>query len=293
MTVNYELYKVFYYAASYLNFSQAGKKLFISQSAVSQAIKQLENQLGLTLFFRQKKKIALTPQGEDLLAYVEKAFLLLEAGQRNLADNKNMQEKELKIAASDTICKYHLLPSFKNFTLNNPKSRLKIINRPSPQCLELLEKGSVDLAAVNLPEEKINPPFEGKIIGHSSDLFIAGKSYKELENKRLSLKDLSQLPLLLLERSSSSRRFLEKIFAQNQVDLEAEIEIESIDLLLELTKIGLGISFVPEEAVQNEKESGNIFIIDLDLKIPQRSLALLHNRELPLSKNAENFMNLF
>ena len=83
VNINFEQYKVFYYSALYLNFSEAGKKLFISQSAISQSIKQLENQLGISLFFRNKKKISLTPQGQDLFSYIEKAFILIKSGEQD------------------------------------------------------------------------------------------------------------------------------------------------------------------------------------------------------------------
>ena len=294
MNINFELYKVFYYAALYLNFSEAGKKLFISQSAVSQSVKQLENQLGIPLFFRNKRKLSLTPQGADLFTYIEKAFVLIDSGEKRIISSRENQIKELKIAASDTICKYYLLPYFKIFNQNNPKVTLRIINRPSPQCRELAEKGAVDIAVVNLPEKtEAYSQLNLRIIKKIRDIFIGGEKFAHLKNQKLSLKEIARYPLLLLEKNSTTRRFFDDLTGKHNVSALPEIEIESIDLLIELTKIGLGISFVPQEAALKEIEKGSIFPLESVEKIPGRNIGFLYNKELPLSENGESFMNLF
>ena len=294
MNINFEFYKVFYYSALYLNFSEAAKKLFISQSAISQSIKQLENQLGVSLFFRNKKKISLTPQGLDLFSYIEKAFILIESGERNINTHLELKKRELKIAASDTICKYYLLPYFKRFNENNPEVSLKIVNRASPVCIELLEKGEIDLAVVNLPE-KYNKftSLNVNIVREIKDIFIANNCFPELKDKKLSLKDLNAYPLLLLEKNSSTRVFLDGFFKSYNLKASPEVELENIDLLVELTKIGLGLSFVIYEAAASEIEEGSVFPINLLEKIPRRYLGLLNNKELPLSNSGEKFINLF
>ena len=84
MDINYELYKVFYYVATTLSFSEASKQLFISQSAVSQAIKTLEKKLEQTLFIRSTKRVQLTPEGEILLRHIEPAINLIQRGETQL-----------------------------------------------------------------------------------------------------------------------------------------------------------------------------------------------------------------
>ena len=87
MDINYELYKVFYYVATTLSFSEASKQLFISQSAVSQAIKTLEKKLEQTLFIRSTKRVQLTPEGEILLRHIEPAINLIQRGETQLVDS--------------------------------------------------------------------------------------------------------------------------------------------------------------------------------------------------------------
>lgn len=294
MKVNFELYKVFYYSALYLNFSQAAKKLFITQSAVSQSIKQLENQLNVTLFFRKNKRLSLTPQGKDLFTYIEKAYILIESGERVIKNQADLKKREVKIAASDTICKYYLLPYFKEFNEKNPDIKLKIINRTSPACIELLEDGGIDLAIVNLPEKfEKNNLFHIKIIKEINDIFIAGNNFQELNKNSISLKEIKDYPFLLLEKNSTTRVFLDKLLEKNNVNINPEFELESIDLLVELTKIGLGLSFVIFEAAINDINKGILFKINLKESIPTRYLGLLKNKSLPVSESAEKFINLF
>ena len=114
MDVNYELYKVFYYVASTLSFSEAASQLFISQSAVSQSIKTLEKKLNQTLFIRSTKKVQLTPEGEILLRHIEPAVHLIGRGEAQLMDT-SAGGGQLRIGASDTICRYFLVPYLEKY----------------------------------------------------------------------------------------------------------------------------------------------------------------------------------
>ena len=127
MDINLELYKVFYYVATTLSFSEASRQLFISQSAVSQSIKTLEKKLGHTLFIRSTKKVLLTPEGELLLEHVKPALLMLDEGEALLSGD-NMLKGQLRIGASDTICRYFLIEYFRRFHQSYPDVRIKVTN---------------------------------------------------------------------------------------------------------------------------------------------------------------------
>ena len=137
MDINYELYKVFYHVAKTLSFSDAAEALFISQSAVSQSIKTLEKRLNQQLFIRSTKKVALTKEGELLLKHVEPAINLITRGENQLcADPKS--GVQLRIGASDTICRYYLVPYLNNFHLKYPHIHIKVSNGTSLQCAKML-----------------------------------------------------------------------------------------------------------------------------------------------------------
>ena len=130
MDINLELYKVFYYVATSLSFSEASRQLFISQSAVSQSIKTLEKKLNHTLFIRSTKKVLLTPEGELLLQHVKPALQMLVEGE-SLLSGDNMLKGQLRIGASDTICRYYLISYLQHFHQAFPDVRIKVTNSTS------------------------------------------------------------------------------------------------------------------------------------------------------------------
>ena len=125
MDINYELYKVFYYVAISLSFSDASKQLFISQSAVSQSVKVLEKKLGITLFIRSTKRVQLTPEGETLLRHIEPAMNLIKRGEAQIMEASNLGGGQLRIGASDTICRYYLVPFLNKFHKTYPNVHIK------------------------------------------------------------------------------------------------------------------------------------------------------------------------
>ena len=121
MDINYELYKVFYYVADTLSFSEASKQLFISQSAVSQSIKALEKKLDQVLFIRSTKKVQLTPEGEILLRHIEPAINLIKRGESQIMETASTGG-QIRIGASDTICRYFLVPYLERFQFSVEKA---------------------------------------------------------------------------------------------------------------------------------------------------------------------------
>ena len=209
MDINYELYKVFYYVATTLSFSEASKLLFISQSAVSQSIKVLEKKLGITLFIRSTKRVQLTPEGETLLRHVEPAINLIARGEAQIMEAGTLGGGQLRIGASDTICRYFLVPYLNRFHRSFPNVHIKVTNQTSTQCVDLLESGQVDFIVTNYPNSHLSSRLQTIPIHSFHDIFIAnGEYYPELENRPVHLKELLQYPILMLDRKSTTSEFL-------------------------------------------------------------------------------------
>ena len=172
MDINYELYKVFYYVATTLSFSEASKQLFISQSAVSQSIKALEKKLEQSLFIRSTKRVQLTPEGEILLRHVEPAMNLIKRGEAQIIDAASTGG-QIRIGASDTICRYFLVPYLKRFHQEFPNIHIKVMNQTSLRCVDLLESGQVDLIVTNYPNTSLGNVASIKKIANFQDVFIA------------------------------------------------------------------------------------------------------------------------
>ena len=290
MDINYELYKVFYYVASSLSFSEASKKLFISQSAVSQSVKTLEKKLGQPLFIRSTKKVQLTPAGSLLLKHIEPAMNLISRGESQLLDSGTLGLGQLHIGASDTICRYFLVPYLKQFHKKFPNVPIKVTNATSIQCVELLDQRKVDLIVTNFPNSHLNYDYIQKTVANFHDVFIANPAHFQLEDKEMDFEDLREYPIMLLERNCTTSEFIHNLFIQHQLELVPEVELSSNDLLIDLARIGLGIAFVPDFCV--EKNSKDLFVLQMKDKLPSRQLIAAVNTTFPVSASTEEFLKL-
>ena len=290
MDINYELYKVFYHVASTLSFSEASKQLFISQSAVSQSIKVLEKKLNQTLFIRSTKRVQLTPEGEILLKHIEPAMNLIKKGENQLLEANTLNGGQLRIGASDTICRYFLVPFLNEFHKMYPNIHIKVTNRTSIECARLLDNGQVDFIITNYPNSGLSNTQNIQVIHDFSDVFVANETYFPLKDRMITLKELQSYPILMLDRKSTTSEFLHSMFQKHQLDLVPEIELSSNDLLIDLAKIGLGIAFVPDFCIPQQEE--NFFILNLEETLPKRQLVVGHTETLPISQAARQFIEL-
>ena len=290
MDINYELYKVFYHVAATLSFSEASKQLFISQSAVSQSIKVLEKKLNQTLFIRSTKKVQLTPEGEILLKHVEPAINLIQKGENQLLEANTLNGGQLRIGASDTICRYYLIPYLNRFHKAYPNVHIKVTNQTSIECAHLLENGQVDFIITNYPNSGLSNSQNVRVINEFHDVFVANQEYFPLKGETVSLQKLQTYPILMLDRKSTTSEFLHHMFQREQLDLVPEIELSSNDLLIDLARIGLGIAFVPDFCIpENDKD---LFIVKLTEKMPARQMLVAYNDSLPVSQASKQFMDM-
>lgn len=291
MDINYELYKVFYYVANSLSFSEASKQLFISQSAVSQSIKTLEKRLNQNLFIRSTKKVRLTPEGEILLRHIEPAINLIQRGENQILEANSLGGGQLRIGASDTICRYFLVPYLRKFHMEYPNVHIKVTNQTSIGCVDLLENGQVDFIVTNFPNSRLNNSSHIRPIRKFQDVFVANKAFFDLEGRELTFEELLKYPILMLDRHSTTSEFLHQLFLQHELDLVPEIELSSNDLLLDLANIGLGIAFLPDYLLS--KDSQDLYPLTLKEKLPERELVIVTNDQMPLSPAAKEFIKYF
>ncbi|MEY8356383.1 LysR family transcriptional regulator [Lachnospiraceae bacterium 54-53] len=290
MDINYELYKVFYHVAATLSFSEASKQLFISQSAVSQSIKVLEKKLNQTLFIRSTKKVQLTPEGEILLKHIEPAINLIQKGENQLLEANTLNGGQLRIGASDTICRYYLIPYLNKFHKSYPNVHIKVTNQTSIECAHLLENGQVDFIITNYPNSGLSSSQNVRVINEFSDVFVANQEYFPLKDQTVTLQKLQTYPILMLDRKSTTSEFLHHMFQKEQLDLVPEIEISSNDLLIDLARIGLGIAFVPDFCIpENDRD---LFQVRLSEKLPSRQMIVAYNESIPASQASRQFMEM-
>ena len=271
MSVKLELYRVFKEVADSGNISAAAEKLNISQSAVSQSIKQLETALHVRLFARSPRGVALTDEGQMLYGYVRGALGLIATGEDKLSQAQQLLLGTLVIGASDTVTSLFLTPYLDEFHRMHPGIRLKIVSGRPAKVLSLLKSGAVDIAFASSPSD---PALQCRPCFPTHTVFVAGSRYDCDFDHVYTLQEMARFPLLLLDRKASSRLFLEQYFLQGGVKLTPEIELSSRSLLVPLARIHLGVAVVTREFVQDPLDKGELRQLKTDFEIPPRSLDL-------------------
>ena len=287
--VKLELYRVFREVAEAGNISLAAENLYLSQSAVSQSVKQLEQQLGTRLFLRSPRGVTLTEDGRLLFEYVRSAMGLLETGEDKLQQSRTLQAGTLVIGASDTVTKTYLVSRLEAFHQNYPAIQIRILNGTSQMVLDYLHAGQVDIAFASEPKDK-----DAYSIRHCFDthqIFVAAPNYDCDFDHAHTLEEIAAFPLILLERKASSRAYVEQYFQQHGVSLKPEIELGSHNLLISLARIGLGVACVTEEFSQSGLGRGVILPVRTAFEIPPRSVCMCTLRDVSPTSAANRFMD--
>lgn len=288
MKTKLDYYRMFYETARFQSFSAAAQHLYISQSAISQCMHQLEKDLGIQLFVRTRQGAALTKEGKLLFFKVENAINSIEQGEKQLDKIRHLESGELKIAAGDSITTHFLLKYLEEFHASYPDIRIEMANSYSSQMLSLVKEGKADLAFVNMPlsdDELIIEPCT-----EINDIFVCGPNFEQKAS--YSWEELADLPLILLEKNALSRRFLEQNFNEKNISLNPQIEVAVHDLLIRFASIHLGISCVVEEFSKTELQQGIIKKMAIDPPLPKRSIGCAYLKNSPLSYAAKAFIDL-
>lgn len=291
MAVNFELYNVFYVTANCGSLTKAAKNLFISQPALSQSIKQLEEQLGGRLFIRSSKGMTLTYEGKIMYEYVKQALLLLEIAGNKFTQLKELVIGEINIGAGDSISKYFLMDHMIKFRDTYPDIKINVKNRTSDKTLLLLKQGKIDMGFVNLPID--DGTVEVMPCKEIIDCFVCNKeTYNKIQGKKLTPEELIEYPLVMLEDKSTSRRFVNAEFAIFGLKLLPVMELCSIDLILDAVRKGAGIGCVTKQYIEKELGKGDIYEVPLSFDMPKRSLGIITMKGAPLNFASYKFVDL-
>ncbi len=292
--VNLDLYRVFYTVAKCGSLTKAAEELYISQPAVSQSVKQLENQLGVTLFNRTHRGMELSEQGGKLIfKEVEQALKLFYEAQNRIAEMKEAATGSIRIGASDTIFKYFLADKIVDFHERFPAVKIELLADFTPQTMERLKANRCDVAFVNLP---VDIDAELKLDEHSTrlhDIFIAGEKYATLSGNPLPLGKLKEYPLIFIEKNTASRIALDSFFRSAGVELTPSIEVGSWDLMKRLVERGMGVGVIPKEYAQRELAEGRLFEVATEPVLPVRSVGMLLPKNRPVSYALHSFIEYF
>ncbi len=291
MNVNLEHYRIFYYVTKCGSFTAAAEELCISQPAVSQAIKLLENVLGSSLYIRTQKGVKLTPEGEVLFSYISRGYETIMLGESKFKKMLDLENGEIRIGASDMTLQFYLLKFLEEFHMKHPKIKVTVTNGPTPETLEYLYDGKIDFGIVSVPFQA-KPEVHIKEVQPIKDVFVGGKRFKDLRDKELEYKDLEQLPIICLEKNTSTRTYIDDYLKDNGVVLEPEFELATSDIIVQFTLRNLGIGSVVRNFAEKYIENGELFELKFKKEIPKRNFCIITSDKNPISTAAKELLSM-
>ncbi len=292
MKENLERYRIFYYAALCGNITAAAEKLYISQPAVSQSLKQLESSLGCALFLRTPKGVALTAEGKTLYRYVAKGMEQFTLGEKRLEAQLSLDCGVVYIGASDMTLEFFLLPFLERFHSLYPKIRVNVTNGPTPETLGKLENDIIDFGVVTEPFA-VSGGVEVVPVREIEDIFICGGGFRGLTEDILTPEKLLRLPLplIMLEKNTSTRRYIDDCFKRFGAEPAPEFELATSGLIVQFVKRDLGIGCVVSDFAENAIAEQSVYRIALDKPFPKRRMCIVKKASVN-SKAAEKLLEL-
>lgn len=274
MNIDFELYRIFYTVANNGNITKAALELNISQPAISKSIKNLEEQLGGTLFIRTKRGVILTSEGKEFYNYIKKAIEYITSAENKFTDLINLETGCIRIGISTTLTKEFLLPYLEKFHKLYPNIDIMISTNISSELLTKLRNGLIDIVILNLNNKKYDDDIEIIKCKEINDCFVINNDYLNLNNLNLSIKDLNNYPLILQTRESNTRDFIDNFAKEHNIILKPNMELASYTLVVTLVKIGFGIGYATKEYIKKELENKELFELKIKETIPSRYIGI-------------------
>lgn len=274
------------------SFTLAAKDLFLTQSAVSHAIKALEDDVGCRLLDRVGRRVLLTQAGEQFLRHTEKILREMEQARAGLDTLTKWGHGRLRVGASTTACQ-HILPTvLREFRQSYPKCVIRIEPGDHSQQLELLRAGQIDLALIIEPpgpalnEVTFVPLFQDEL------RFLVAPLHPWAKLGRAPRETIEAETLVLYNKASHTFRLVTEYFREEKIALTNTIELGSMEAIKELVKIGIGVGVLAPWIARAELESGSLVSLPLGPRKLRRRWGVTHLKGRRLALAEETFVGL-
>lgn len=281
MNISYDYYRVFYYVAKLKSFTAAAQALMNNQPNITRMMKKLEEELGCTLFIRQRHGITLTPEGEKLYVHISVAMEHILSGEEEIAREKSLQGGVVTIAASEIALHCVLLPALKKYRKAYPGIRIRISNQTTPQALSELKKGLADMALVTAPFT-LPEGITAKVLRKIKEVPVCSTAFSLTTGMSLTDEQIRKYPLIGLGEQTGSFTFYSAVFNKMGWTFSPDVEAATSDQILPMVKSDLGIGFVPLDFLEKENMEG-LVILDMEPPVPERNICLLKRKGESLS----------
>lgn len=285
MNIDLELYRIFYIVAKHKHMTRASEELHISQPAISQSIKKLEEQLDGTLFIRSNKGMELTNEGKMFYDYVKGALELINNAENEFTSFKDLSKGEIKIGASTTLTKIILMDALKKFHKDYPNIEINITNDLTSNLLIDLNKGKLDFVIFNEGDIK-ETNIKVNQIAELKQGFLYNPDFFNDNIKKVD--ELNNYPLIMQKKESNSRKFIDEQMLKQNILLKPKTEVVSQDLVIEFTEAGFGIGFGIIELAK--KNYPNLKEISINEKIPKTKIFIAENKSINLPFASKKFI---
>lgn len=285
MNIDLELYRIFYIVAKHKHMTRASEELHISQPAISQSIKKLEEQLDGTLFIRSNKGMELTSEGKMFYDYVKRALELINNAENEFTSFKDLSKGEVKIGASTTLTKIILMDALKKFHKDYPNIEINITNDLTSNLLIDLNKGKLDFVIFNEGDIK-ETNIKVNQIAELKQGFLYNPDFFNDNIKKVD--ELNNYPLIMQKKESNSRKFIDEQMLKQNILLKPKTEVVSQDLVIEFTEAGFGIGFGIIELAK--KNYPHLKEMSVNKKIPKTKIYIAENKSINLPFASKKFI---
>lgn len=263
---DYNLYKIFLYLYEQKSISKTANLLYVSQPAISYSLKELENQLGYTLFYRNSKGIEPTMEAKELYSYISTAFNIVKSGEDHIRSLNSLNVGCIRIGTPSFIGVFYLSSFIADFRKLYPGIKFEIISRSTADMVEMLETRKIDLIVDTLPISTTKKSVKKVALTRLQNCFAYNnKVFKDIEIKNVD--DLKKYPLILPGLTTSSRTKLDEYMDAHNIKLSPIFESWTIEMILEMVRRGVGIGYFVKNIIeiQNDRENFNIITFNDDL----------------------------
>lgn len=264
---DFNLYKIFLTLYEQKSISKTANELYVSQPAISYSLKELETQLGYSLFYRNSKGIEPTMEANELYSYISTAFNIIKSGEEHIKNLNNLDEGEIRIGAHSHIASFYLASFIYEFRKLYPGVKFEIISKSTSDLAELLETRKIDLIVGALPINVSNKSVTKKMLTKFNNCFIYNK--KMLKDCCIKTPmDLTKYPLILPSSTASIRVKLDEYMDKKGIKLTPAIESWTTEFMLEMVRNGAGIGYFIENVINTQVDRDDFEIINFNDTLP-------------------------
>ncbi|PWE53538.1 LysR family transcriptional regulator [Metarhizobium album] len=286
--VNLKLLQTFLLAAEHGSFRRAAEESNRSASAVSMQIRDLEEQVGISLFIRTPQRANLTPEGKILFEQIRRAMTDVQSGLDRLTEIAAQRKGRVHIACAPTLAASRLGDILATFKLRYPRSIVEVKETPPSAALLLLQEQEVEFyigpEVPNLADFQFESIIDDPLVAAVPPDFDKGQ-------KSFTLSSFAGIPLILLNDKTAVRGLLDRLVADEGISFNAQYEVESTQTALALATAGLGVCIVPSIAVSSRRDDG-LRVVPIAHPQARRSVGIITARGYVHHSFSEQLMSL-